>query len=189
LDGYRLQLRVARRRAELRTRTGLDWTPKFAAIAQVAKSFPDCIIDGEAVALDAQGVSNFSDLQAALSEGHSTALVFFAFDLLHLRAKDLRSLPLARRKAQLSKLIESRRPGKRIQYVDHYETDAEAVLESACRLSLEGIVSKQLDAPYISGRGEGWLKSKCRAGHEVVIGGWSHERGRFRSASLRPSQG
>src|SRR4029453_17843634 len=93
-DGYRLQLRVERGKAELRTRKGLDWTDKFTAIAQVAKALPDCMIDGEAVALDHDGVPNFSALQAALSESNSEKLIFFAFDLLFAEGEDLRALPL-----------------------------------------------------------------------------------------------
>lgn len=180
-DGYRLQLQVQARQARLLTRSGLDWTPSFSAIARAAKVFPDCIVDGEAVALNAHGVSSFSDLQKALSSGNSSQLVFFAFDLLFLGRTDLRALPLTERKARLQQLIKAKRPGHPIRYVDHFETGAEAVLKAACRLSLEGIVSKRLDAPYVSGRGGSWLKSKCRAGHEVVIGGWSMEAGRFRS--------
>lgn len=96
-----------------------------------------------------------------------------------VRASESNLAPDARR--QLRQLINVKRLGHQIRYVDHFETGAEAVLKAACRLSLEGIVSKKLDAPYVSGRGGSWLKSKCRAGHEVVIGGWSMEAGRFRS--------
>jgi bifunctional non-homologous end joining protein LigD len=82
LDGYRMQLRVERGEARLRTRKGLDWTEKFAGIAEVAGALPDCTIDGEVVALDARGVPDFAALQAALSDGSKKPLVFFAFDLL-----------------------------------------------------------------------------------------------------------
>ena len=100
-DGYRLQLRVEDGEATLRTRKGLDWTEKFQAIAKQAAKLPDCMIDGEAVALDAHGVPDFSALQAALSEGQSDKLVFFAFDLLFADGEDLRALPLRDRKARL----------------------------------------------------------------------------------------
>ncbi|GEP61095.1 DNA ligase D [Reyranella soli] len=181
-DGYRLQLRVEDGKARLRTRKGLDWTQKFQAIADRAEKLPDCIIDGEAVALDAHGAPDFSALQAALSEGQSEKLVFFAFDLLFAEGEDLRALPLRDRKARLQKLLDGLR-GKHasLQYVDHFETAGDAVLESACRMHLEGIVSKELDAPYRSGRIGSWVKTKCRAGHEVVIGGWTSEGKRMRS--------
>ncbi len=181
-DGYRLQLRVEDGAARLRTRKGLDWTQKFQAIAGQAEKLPDCMIDGEAVALDAQGAPDFSALQTALSEGQSDKLVFFAFDLLFAEGEDLRTLPLHDRKARLRELLDGLK-GKhaRLQYVEHFETAGDAVLESACRMHLEGIVSKELEAPYRSGRGGSWVKTKCRAGHEVVIGGWTSEGKRLRS--------
>jgi bifunctional non-homologous end joining protein LigD len=175
-DGYRLQLRVGDGKATLRTRKGLDWTEKFAAIAQQAKGLPDCMIDGEAVALDKSGVPDFGALQAALSEGKSDALVFFAFDLLFTDGEDLRGLPLSERKARLKDLLDGLK-GKHqaLRYVEHFETSGMDVLASASRMGFEGIISKELAAPYRSGRGASWLKIKSRAGHEVVIGGWTSE--------------
>ncbi len=173
-DGYRVQLRRGGHGAILRTRKGLDWTAKFAAIAAAAKSLPDALIDGEVVALDRNGAPDFAALQAALADGKTDDLVFFAFDLLFDDGQDFRPLPLAKRKSRLRQLLESQpRTAKNIRYVDHFAEGGEAVLRSACRMSLEGIVSKRLDAPYISGRGDAWMKAKCRAGHEVVIGGWT----------------
>ena len=81
-DGYRMQLRVEDGDAVLKTRKGLDWTEKFGAIAREAKSLPDVLIDGEIAALDHHGVPHFSTLQAAISDGKTNALIFFAFDLL-----------------------------------------------------------------------------------------------------------
>ena len=182
-DGYRLQLRVQAGRAILRTRKALDWTAKFPAIADAAADLPDCIIDGEVVALDHQGISDFASLQAAISDKKTNELVFFAFDLLFSEGEDLRRLPLAARKDRLRAML-AKHHGRKdtiIRYVEHFATGGDAVLQSACRMSLEGIVSKKLTAPYQSGRGEGWTKSKCRAGHEVIIGGWSETNGRFRS--------
>jgi len=99
--------------------------------------------------------------------------------------------PLADRKAQLKKLLEARSRSKAglIRYVDHFETGGEAVLQSACKLSLEGIVSKKLSAPYRSGRSEDWTKAKCRAGHEVVLGGWKSTNGKFRSLMAGVNRG
>jgi bifunctional non-homologous end joining protein LigD len=183
LDGYRLQLRVQGGRAVLKTRKGLDWTAKFASIAAAAKDLPDCILDGEAVALNPQGAPDFSALQAALSEGRGEALVFFVFDILFEDGADLRSLPLVDRKSRLQEMLDSqtRETISHIRYLEHLETSGAEILESACRISLEGIVSKQLDAPYRSGRTGSWIKSKCRAGHEVVIGGWTSEGTELRS--------
>ncbi len=182
-DGYRVQLRVAGGKATLKTRKGLDWTDKFTAIAREAAVLPDCIIDGEIVALDSNGAPDFAALQAALSEQETDNLIFFAFDLLLTGDADLRSKPLVERKAELQTLLDARGVGKDtlIRFVEHFETGGDAVLRSACRLSLEGIVSKRLDAPYRSGRTKSWTKAKCRAGHEVVIGGWTTTDGKFRS--------
>lgn len=180
-DGYRIQMRVADGDVALKTRKGLDWTEKFGAIAKAGALLPNAIIDGEVVALDANAVPNFAALQAALSEQDTGHLIFFAFDLLHDASGDLRKLPLSERKRRLRALLDGARKSDLMRYVEHFESGGDAVLKSACRLSLEGIVSKQLSAPYRSGRGHGWVKAKCRAGHEVVIGGWSTTNGKFRS--------
>ena len=182
-DGYRVQLRIEDGEATLKTRKGLDWTDKFQAIAKEGSSLPDALIDGEIVALDHNGVPDFSTLQAALSDGKTDNLIFFAFDLLFADGMDLRRVPLGQRKQQLKQLLETRPKGnaKLIRYVEHFESGGDAILKSACKLSLEGIVSKKLSAPYRSGRSEDWTKAKCRAGHEVVIGGWKTTNGKFRS--------
>jgi bifunctional non-homologous end joining protein LigD len=180
LDGYRLQLRVEGGKAVLNTRSGLDWTAKFPELAKAAKSLPDCMVDGEIVALDADRTPSFADLQAAISEHETSELTFFAFDLLFLKGQDLRALPLSKRKQRLAAMLD-RLDSQTIRYLQHFEAKADAVLASACRMSLEGIVSKRLDAPYTSGRSGAWTKAKCRAGHEVVVGGYSERDGVLRS--------
>ena len=187
-DGYRMQLRVEGGKAKLSTRKGLDWTAKFAAIAKVAAKLPDCIIDGEVCALDHNGAPDFAALQAALSDGKSDALIFFAFDLLFLEGEDLRRLPLTDRKARLETLLKKMK-NDALRYVEHFTSSGDAVLLSACRMNLEGIVSKRADAAYASGRSDSWTKAKCRAGHEVVIGGWSTTAGKFRSLLVGVNRG
>ncbi len=179
-DGYRLQLRVVEGEATLKTRNALDWTPRFRATADAARRLPDCLIDGEVVALDDRRVPSFAALQAALSDDKSENLVLFAFDLLFQERTDLRGLPLLERKARLEQILK-RVTGERIRYVQHFETRGDEVLRSACGMGLEGIVSKRLNAAYTSGRGDTWRKSKCRAGHEVVLGGWTTQSGTLRS--------
>lgn len=180
-DGYRMQLRVVAGEATLRTRKGLDWSEKFSAILETAAAFPDCVIDGEVAALDSNGAPDFAALQAALSEGNSDDLIFFAFDLLWAQGQDLRGFTLAERKSLLKTLLEAQGELPLVRYVEHFETAGDTVLQSACRMNLEGIISKRLDSKYRSGRTGDWTKSKCRAGHEVVIGGYTQEGGRFRS--------
>ncbi len=181
-DGYRLQARVAGGAVVLRTRTGLDWTAKFAAVAGAFADLPDAMIDGEVVALGADGAPHFATLQAAVADGATDRLIFFAFDLLWAEGEDLARQPLAARKARLEALLAARRrPSPLLRYVEHFGEGGEAVLKSACHLSLEGIVSKRTDAPYTSGRSDSWTKAKCRGGHEVVVGAWTETAGKFRS--------
>jgi bifunctional non-homologous end joining protein LigD len=184
-DGYRVQLRVEHGKAVLKTRKGLDWSEKFAAITREAGNLPDMLIDGEIVALDDENKPDFSTLQAAISDGKTDSLIFFAFDLLFAAGEDLRRVPLADRKAQLKRMLASRKgkTGKDhlIRYVEHFEESGDTVLHSARKLSLEGIVSKKLGALYQSGRSESWTKTKLRDGQEVVLGGWKTTQGKFRS--------
>ena len=180
-DGYRVQLRIEGNGVTIKTRKGLDWTEKFAAIAKEARTLPDGLIDGEIVALDADGVPNFSTLQAAISDGKTSQLIFFAFDLLFVDGADLRALHLFARKQRLKKMLQHRSKESLVRYVEYFEAGGGAVWQSACKLALEGIISKKMNAPYSSGRSDNWTKAKCRAGHEVVVGGWKTTGGKFRS--------
>src|ERR1041385_8517320 len=182
-DGYRMQLRVENKRAALLTRKALDWSHRFPEIvADAARALPDCILDGEVAALDERGISNFSDLQSALSDGNTAKLVYFVFDLLYLDGRDYRALPLTQRKAQLQQLLKAKLPrSTRIQYVEHFQSSGKEMLEAACRMGLEGIISKRADAPYKSGRSDDWTKAKCRGGQEIVIGGWRGDSNNLRS--------
>ncbi|WP_312366211.1 DNA ligase D [Ensifer sp.] len=188
-DGYRIQLRVEDGTVTLKTRKGLDWTAKFPAIARSAAGLADAIIDGEICALDDRGAPDFAALQAALSEGKTDALVFFAFDLLFSGNEDLRDIALIKRKERLQSVLADGGGDVRLRFTEHFETGGETVLRSACRLSLEGIVSKAANAPYQSGRTDTWTKSKCRGGHEVVIGAYAKTNGKFRSLLVGVNRG
>ncbi|MBP1887274.1 DNA ligase D [Sinorhizobium mexicanum] len=172
-DGYRLQARIEAGRVRLITRGGLDWTKKFGKT--LVSSLVDlpaamALIDGEIVVESGSGASDFSALQADLSEGRSNRFRFYAFDLMHLDGYDLRALPLIKRKELLEELI-GQGTGL-IRYSGHFEEEGDLVLRHACRLSLEGIVSKLRDAPYRSGRNKSWVKSKCSERQEFVVGGY-----------------
>ena len=182
-DGYRVQVRIEAGHTTIRTRKGLDWTDRFGAIARACTNLSDAIIDGEIVALNADGAPDFAALQAAIADERTENLVFFAFDLLYAGKEDLRPLKLADRKERLRVLVQNVLPSSSplLRYVDHFDTGGDAVLLSACKLSLEGIVSKQANAPYQTGRSETWTKAKCRSGHEMVIGAWADTNGQFRS--------
>ena len=156
-----MQLRAWGGAATLRSRKGLDWSAKFPEIVAAGAALPSGILDGEVVALDHTGAPDFAGLQAAISDRKTANLVFFVFDQMFSATEDLRKLPLEERKTRLRKTVAA--APDTIRYVDHFVTAGDAVLRSACRMHLEGIVSKRLDAPYESGRVESWTKSKCRA--------------------------
>lgn len=173
LDGYRIQAHRDGEDVQLLTRTGLDWTTRFGrGIVDAFLALParQAIIDGEIVVENGTGTSDFSLLQADLSEGRSDRFVFYAFDLIHLDGFDLRAVGLSARKAALKQLMEAAPP--RLKFSEHFDESGDLVLKHACRLSLEGIISKVANAPYRSGRGRDWVKSKCSARQEVVIGGY-----------------
>jgi len=183
-DGYRIQVATGGGEARLYTRRGHDWTDRFPELAADAASWPDGVVDGELCALNADHAPDFSALQTAISDEDTGGLIYFAFDLLREGEEDLRGRPLSHRKARLQSHIDRtpKTARTRLRYVDHFASTGQAVLESACRMDLEGVISKKLDAPYHAGRASTWVKSKCRGRDEVVIGGWSSENGvRFRS--------
>lgn len=172
-DGYRLQARLEAGRVKLLTRTGLDWSKKFGKeIIGAIQAIPvgRALIDGELVVEATSGVSDFSALQADLSEGRSDRIVFYAFDLLHLDDHDLRRATLIDRKQALRGILAG--VGDPLRFSEHFEEDGDVILRHACRLSLEGLISKLGDAPYHSGRNKSWLKSKCSERQEFVVGGY-----------------
>jgi bifunctional non-homologous end joining protein LigD len=172
-DGYRLQARMEAGRVMLLTRSGLNWTRKFGReITQAFRALPAsaAIIDGEVVVENAAGASDFAALQADLQAGRTDRFRFFAFDLLYLDGRDIRKAKLVDRKAHLDTLLED--APLVLRYSEHFTESGSLVLQHACRLSLEGVLSKIKDAPYRSGRGRTWLKSKCSARQEFVVGGF-----------------
>ncbi|PWJ85567.1 ATP-dependent DNA ligase LigD phosphoesterase module /ATP-dependent DNA ligase LigD polymerase module [Pseudaminobacter salicylatoxidans] len=174
-DGYRMQAHIENGKTRLLTRTGLDWTERFGERIPKALAMLDCgnaIIDGEIVVLADNGVSSFSALQAALSEGRSERLVYYLFDLLFLDGKDLRSEPLVERKAKLQNLLGNTDGNGVLRFSEHFVQPGQTMLRHACRMGLEGVVSKRADAPYSSGRVGDWIKSKCTLRQEFVILGY-----------------
>lgn len=172
-DGYRIQARVENGAVRLLTRTGLDWSDRFGTgIPAELTRFPirTGLFDGEIVVESGNGATDFSALQADLSEGRSDRFVYYVFDLLHLDGHDLTPLPLKDRKDLLEKLVGEN--GDKVRYSAHFEDDGALVLRHACRLSLEGVVSKLKNAPYHSGRSRDWIKSKCLERQEFVVGGF-----------------
>jgi bifunctional non-homologous end joining protein LigD len=172
-DGYRLIARIADGGVKLLTRTGLDWTDRFGPeVVAALGSLPlvSALIDGELIVENDAGASDFSALQAELSAGRSDRFLYVAFDLLFVDGVDLRERPLLERKTKLQDLLAE--AGPRLRYSEHFAESGELVLRHACRLSLEGVVSKEGGSPYVSGRGRDWQKSKCSHRQEFVIGGY-----------------
>ncbi|WP_380874693.1 ATP-dependent DNA ligase [Sphingomonas sp. DBB INV C78] len=184
-DGYRLLLAVGGGEARAYTRTGLDWSDRFAGlVAEAAKlKVTSALIDGEAVVLDDQGRSSFQALQATL-KGGKDRISFFAFDLLELDGEDMTALPLSERKARLAKLIGKGKGD--ILYSDHIAGKGEQLFHRFCDAGLEGVISKRAAARYVGTRSGNWVKTKCTRRQEFVIVGWTQsdkQRG-FRSLLL-----
>ena len=185
-DGYRTLIAVGggpdNKRAKVFTRSGLDWTDKFARIAEAAAALPvrSALIDGEIVAFK-DGRPDFSTLKDAIGAGG--AMSCFAFDLLALDGEDLTALPNVARKERLRGIIGS---DERLQFAEHILGSGEALFDRMCAEGLEGIVSKLADAPYRGTRTKAWLKTKCTRRQEFVIVGWlpSDKKRGFRSLLL-----
>jgi bifunctional non-homologous end joining protein LigD len=173
-DGYRIQARIANGKVTLKTRTGLDWTEKFPAVASACAALfdYDAILDGEIASVDANGVSDFSALQDDLKNGRQDRMAYYVFDLLYLDGQDLTAAPLIERKRALAALLSGLPKDGVIRLSEHFEADGSTMLKHACNLHLEGIVSKRADAPYHSGRSGDWLKTKCSSNQEFVVIGY-----------------
>jgi bifunctional non-homologous end joining protein LigD len=173
-DGYRLQARLERGKVKLLTRRGLDWTHKFPTIAAAIARLPAeaVVADGELVAEATDGVSSFSLLQQDLKDGRFDRMAFYAFDLMALDGSDLRGLPLRERKKALSRLLAKAPKDSPLRFSESLTEPGPVLLKHACKLGLEGIISKRVDAPYRSGRGHDWLKIKCSDRQELVVVGF-----------------
>ena len=182
-DGYRIQARIGDGKITLKTRTGLDWTDKFPAVAEAcaALSVHDLVLDGEIASIGKDGVSDFSALQDDLKNGRQDRMTYYVFDLLHLDGQDLTPAPLIERKRALAVLLGDLPRDGVIKLSEHFEEDGSTMLKHACNLHLEGIVSKRIDAPFHSGRSGDWLKTKCSSNQEFVVIGYepSDKRGRL----------
>jgi bifunctional non-homologous end joining protein LigD len=159
----------------LLTRRGLDWTRKFPAIAEAIATLPAkaALIDGELVVEGDDGVSSFSLLQQDLKDGRHDRMVLYAFDLLHLDGSDLKPQPLHARKQALARLLAKARQGGPLRLSESLTEPGPTLLKHACRMGLEGIVSKLADAAYHSGRGRDWIKTKCSDRQELVVAGFA----------------
>jgi bifunctional non-homologous end joining protein LigD len=182
-DGYRTLCQVRNAEGEspvFYTRKGLDWSHKYETFYGEVSRLPieTAVFDGEVVATDEEGRSDFQLLQNALGNGGSAAnLTFYVFDVLELNGRDLRDLPLIERK-EILKAIFERADAERVRYSDHWDGKGKAMLARGCEMGLEGVISKDKMAPYSSGRSKLWVKSKCLQGQEAIIVGYTAPEGR-----------
>jgi bifunctional non-homologous end joining protein LigD len=178
-DGYRIGCRISGGRVRLISRNGKDWTEAFPEIAEAAAKLGvrRALIDGEVAIVLPDGRTSFQDLQNAFSGGSRRGLVYFAFDLLFVDPEMLTRRPLAERKAKLLRLVGKPGARSRIRYSDHVVGHGGRMFAEACRLKLEGIVSKRRDSEYKAGRSDAWVKTKCVQRQEFVIGGFTDPEG------------
>ena len=174
-DGYRALCRIAGGDVKLVTRNNNDWTRKFQGLADqmAALEIDNAILDGEITTIDEQGASSFGALQQALSDNKQDRLHYYLFDALYLDGADLRTKPLLERKEALRAVIPQGHAA--VHFSEHFVQPGPDVLQHACHIALEGIVSKRADAAYRSGRNDNWLKSKCLNEQEFVIGGYTRQ--------------
>ncbi len=174
LDGYRIIAHLANGRVVLSSRNGKDWTdrmPSVAAAVRLVKS-KSATLDGEVVVLREDGVSDFQQLQNSLGTADAH-LTYFAFDLLEENGKRWATRPLEERKTRLAALIAKTDSSSVLRFSEHVEGGGSEFFKHACKLGLEGIISKKRDAPYRAGRSNDWLKIKCGSRQEFVIGGYT----------------
>ena len=177
-DGYRMLCRIDKGKARFISRNGHDWTKKFPELAQAAGKLPvqQAILDGEVVAIESDGITRFQALQKVFQAGRTEDLVYYAFDVLYLDGRNLTQVPLEQRKEILQTLI-TEGEQRSIRYSDHLDGTGPEVFAQACRMHLEGIVSKRRDSLYQPGRGVDWLKIKCSRREEFVVGGYTPPSG------------
>lgn len=177
-DGYRMLARVDGAQVTLFTRDGNDWTARLPGVAKAVKALGlrSGWLDGEIVVLDAQGVPSFQQLQKAFDSRSTAGIVYFVFDLPYCGGYDLRHTPLAERHALLQQLM-AEHAGPVVRYSAPIAQPPATLLESACRLSMEGIIGKRADSIYLGKRSPNWIKLKCRRRQEFVIAGFTDPQG------------
>ncbi|EAQ34820.1 DNA ligase-like protein [Nitrobacter sp. Nb-311A] len=186
-DGYRVQVHLVEKNVKVFTRRGNDWTKRFRKIADDASRIPavTAIIDGEVVVPAEDGTTDFSVLQNEL-RGRSRNIVLVAFDLLYLDGHDLRSLPLHQRKDALKALV----GGTAVQFSESFTIDGREMFDHACKVGLEGVVSKVADGTYPTGeRSRNWVKKTCAQRETLVIAGFAEKDNKWDGLHLARRKG
>jgi bifunctional non-homologous end joining protein LigD len=177
-DGYRLLARVQKKKIQLMTRNGNDWTSRMPALVKAIEraALPDGWYDGEIVVPGENGLPDFQALQGAFDSSRTSQIVYYLFDLPFCDGEDLRAWPLIERRARLQSLLEDR-TNATLRFSETFDVPARDIVASACRLGLEGVIGKKKDSPYVSRRSSNWIKLKCSLRQEFVIGGYTLPQG------------
>ncbi|MEP6766249.1 MAG: non-homologous end-joining DNA ligase [Gemmatimonadaceae bacterium] len=178
-DGYRMQAHVGKSETILFSRNALDWSHKFSGIVTAINSAVNnrhTVLDGEIV-VNTKGQASFHALQSALGEKSTTKAKYMVFDILFYDGIDLRGHPLSERRKLLEALLKTFPAKSNVQISKVLRGVASVSLSKVCAVGGEGIICKKTDAPYTSGRGNGWVKVKCGKRQEFVVVGYSEPKG------------
>lgn len=177
-DGYRILARIDGDDVRLFTRNGHDWSAKMPRQVEALKALglDAAWLDGEMVVVDDNGVADFQALQNAFDTEHDERITYYLFDLPWLGREDLRELPLKARRDTLARLLEDN-ASPMLRYSADFEEPVDSLLDSACRLELEGLIGKRADSPYVGRRSSDWIKLKCKQRQEFVIVGYTDPKG------------
>ncbi|HEY0825601.1 MAG TPA: DNA ligase D [Ramlibacter sp.] len=177
-DGYRMLARVEGGAIQLVTRNGNDWTARLPGLVQAMRGMdlPDGWYDGEIIMPGKDVPADFQALQGAFDSHRTGQIVFYLFDLPYCAGHDLRDVPLVERRAVLQRIVQ-RKPHPNVRFSEVFDAAPEAMLDSACRLGLEGVIAKRRDSAYVGRRSSDWIKLKCKLRQEFVIGGWTDPKG------------
>ncbi len=177
-DGYRMLARVLKGKVNLFTRNGHDWTDRLPIQKKAIEALrlQDSWLDGEVVVLDENGLPSFQALQNAFDVGLSHDIIFYLFDAPYLNGFDLRESPLQERREELQKVL-GKQKDESLRYSAVFDADHKSIVESACALSLEGVIGKRAGSNYVSRRSDDWIKLKCRLRQEFVIVGYTDPQG------------
>jgi bifunctional non-homologous end joining protein LigD len=177
-DGYRILARLEGDDIRLFTRNGHDWSARMPrqVAALRALGVDAAWLDGEMVVNDDSGKADFQALQNAFDTDHDEQIIYYLFDLPYLGGQDLRQLPLQERRAALRQLLDHSE-SQVLRYSDDFDQPVDSLLDSACRLELEGLIGKRADSPYVGRRSADWVKLKCKQRQEFVIVGFTDPKG------------
>ncbi|EZP26478.1 DNA ligase D [Pseudomonas sp. RIT288] len=177
-DGYRIMARIDHDQVQLFTRNGHDWTHKLPQQAQALAELglESAWLDGEVVVTNEHGVPDFQALQNAFEAGRSASIMYYLFDMPYLNGVDLREVPVEERRAALSTVLGGHEQPL-LRFSEAFDETADALLNSACQMQMEGLIGKRLGSPYVSRRSSDWIKLKCKHRQEFVVVGYTDPKG------------